>query len=84
MWDIDLLEYLAQQAGTDYLSDLRYLDYGRKQHLSEVVAQVPVEAFTVDMWNDAMNYMAGQSPLAEALHAKYILVKRWEKHKNTS
>ena len=50
----------------------------------ELRDQISVEAFTVDMWNDAVNYIAGQSPLSEALHAKYILVKCWEKHKNTS
>ena len=54
-WTIGLLEYLAQKSGCTYLSDLRYLSQWEQFRLSREIARIPAAAFSLSIWNDALD-----------------------------
>lgn len=71
---VDLLDCLAQKAGCGYLSDLRYLSPWERFHLSRELLLVPSGTFSLKSWNDALAYLAGLSPEADASAAKEALI----------
>ena len=79
-WPIELLECLAQKAGCGYLSDLRYLSPWEQFHLTMELVHIPVAAFSLKSWNDALAYLAGLSPEATASDAKERLIQHLSEH----
>lgn len=71
---LTLLEYLSYRAGCTYLSDLRYLDRWEKVQLAQTLEQIAVEAASLRVWNDALDYLAQAPPeqTAEAARARLI------------
>lgn len=71
---LPLLEYLSHRAGCTYLSDLRYLDRWEKVQLAQTLEQIAVEAASLRVWNDALDYLAQAPPeqTAEAARARLI------------
>ncbi len=70
-----LLEYIAQRTGCSYLSDLRYLSSWEQFRLSRELRRIPAEAFPLEQWNDALNYLTGLPPADQALEAKEQLIQ---------
>lgn len=71
---LTLLEYLSYRAGCTYLSDLRYLNRWEKVQLAQTLEQIAVEAASLRVWNDALDYLAQAPPeqTAEAARARLI------------
>jgi len=74
-WAVELLEYLAQRTGCNYLSDLRYLSQWEQFRLSREIARIPAEAFSLAVWNDALAYLAGLPPEPCASDAREALIQ---------
>lgn len=72
---IGLLEHLAWRSGCPYLSDLRYLAGWDLMRLSREVFRIPAEAFPLTVWNDALDYLTGSSPAADASAAREELIR---------
>lgn len=58
--DIDLFEYLRRRVKAIYISDMRYSPH-RETAIHEM-ARLPLEAFEIDEWNDALNYLLHVKP----------------------
>ena len=71
---LPLLDYLAYRAGCTYLSDLKYLNRWEKVQLAQTLEQIAVEAASLRVWNDALDYLAQAPPeqTAEAARARLI------------
>lgn len=69
-----LLDLMAIQMGCTFLSDLRFLDGGRRTALAEKLKKVPVREADLHDWNDALNYLTGDGPRASAEDAKAALI----------
>lgn len=71
---LPLLDYLAYRAGCTYLSDLRYLSRWEKVQLAQTLEQIAVEAASLRVWNDALDYLAQAPPeqTAEAARARLL------------
>lgn len=71
---LPLLDYLAYRAGCTYLSDLKYLNRWEKMQLAQTLEQIAVEAASLRVWNDALDYLAQAPPeqTAEAARARLI------------
>ena len=65
---VALLEYLAQRAGLQYLSDLHYLSRQEQCHLSREISRIPAEAFLTD-------YLTGLTPEPSAPDAREALLQ---------
>ena len=74
-WGVGLLEYMAQRSGCSYLSDLRYLSGWEQMRLAREVSHIPVEAFPLATWNDALAYLTDSPPASEASVAKETLLQ---------
>lgn len=72
---VALLEYLAQRAGLQYLSDLHYLSRQEQCHLSREISRIPAEAFLTAEWNDALDYLTGLTPEPSAPDAREALLQ---------
>jgi hypothetical protein len=72
---VDILEYIAQRIGCDYLSDLRYLNGRNRFRLSRELYRIPAEAFPLETWNDALDYLTGLPSEAKASEAKEKLIR---------
>ena len=72
---VALLEYLAQRASCQYLSDLRYLNRQEQCHLSREVSRIPAQAFRTAEWNDALDYLTGLPPEPSAPDAREALLQ---------
>jgi len=79
-WPVELLERLAQKAGCGYPSDLRYLSPWEQFHLTMELVHIPAAAFSLKSWNDALAYLAGLSPEANASDAKERLIWQLSEH----
>lgn len=71
---LPLLDYLAYRAGCTYLSDLKYLNRWEKVQLAQTLEQIAVEAASLRVWNDALDYLAQAPPeqTAEAARSRLI------------
>lgn len=74
-WEVELLEYLAQRSGCAYLSDLRFLNWCEKFHLSRKISCIPAESFPLKVWNDALEYLCSRTPEPCAADAKEALIQ---------
>ena len=72
----DLIAYLAEALRCSYLSDLRFLDRHGRDCLSAVVAAVRAEDYPLRQWNDALEYLAWESPRYTAELAKAALLQK--------
>ena len=72
---VGLLEYLAQKSGCTYLSHLRYLSGRERFCLSWEMASIPAEAFSLSVWNDALEYLTGLPPEPCASDARESLMQ---------
>lgn len=71
---ISLLDAISIQMGCAYLSDLRYLDGGRRALLAQKLERLPPEESDLRDWNDALAYLAAQPPQPSAAQAKAALI----------
>lgn len=70
-----LLDLIAAQMGCDFLSDLRFLDSTQRAALAEKLKQLPARASNLHDWNDALQYLTGDSaPRATADEARAALI----------
>ena len=71
---LPLLDYLAYRGGCTYLSDLKYLNRWEKMQLAQTLEQIAVEAASLRVWNDALDYLAQAPPeqTAEAARSRLI------------
>ena len=74
-WGVGLLEYMAQRSGCSYLSDLRYLSCWEQMRLAREVSHIPVEAFPLEAWNDALAYLTDSPPASDGSVAKEKLLQ---------
>lgn len=72
---LPLLDLLADEMKCDYLSDLRFLSPERKRELAERLKKISPEAYDLQVWNDALVYLAGEAAQETAAAAKNRLVE---------
>lgn len=76
--EASLLETLARRMGCTYLSDLKYLDMDRREMLAELVRNIPAASAGCAQWNDALTYLGGEAPCADAETARAALLELLE------
>ena len=69
---LPLLDFLAYQVGSPYLSDLPRMNGAR---LARELEQIPAEAASLHDWNDALDYLTGAPPEDTAQAAKERLIQ---------
>ena len=74
IFKIDLLEALSIQADCTYLSDLKHLDGLHRARLVRALERVPPDAAELREWNDALEYLTGAQPHANAEQARAALI----------
>lgn len=74
IFKIDLLEALSIQADCTYLSDLKHLDGLRRARLVRALERVPPDAAELRERNDALEYLIGAQPRADAEQARAALI----------
>ena len=67
---LSLLDYLGCRMGCVSLSDLHTLDRGQKLRLLYEVERLEPEDASLREWNDALAYLTGQPPEADAEAAR--------------
>ncbi len=70
---LPLLDFLAHQVGSAYLSDLPRMDGAR---LARELEQIPAEAASLHDWNDALGYLDQAPPEATPQAARRRLLER--------
>lgn len=70
---LSLLDFLAHQVGSTYLSDLPRMSGAR---LVRELEQIPAEAASLHDWNDALEYLAQAPPEATPQAARGRLLER--------
>ena len=70
---LPLLDFLAYQVGSPYLSDLPRMNGTR---LARELDQIPAEAASLHDWNDALAYLANAPPEATPQAARGRLLER--------
>ena len=71
-----LLEYLAYISGSEYLSDLHYLDRAGRNRIAQALENISSESVSLWEWNDALNYLTGVGPAASPSAARELLIKQ--------
>ena len=56
------IEYLSQQMGLYYISDLKFLNNHQKKQLVRALKQILPDDFYLSEWNDALDYLCGAMP----------------------
>lgn len=74
-FEIPLVDALSIQADCMYLSDLRYLDKWQRVRLARILEQLPADAASLEEWNNALQYLAQQSPEETAEAARERLLQ---------
>lgn len=74
IFKMDLLDVLTIRADCDYLSDLKHLNCWQKMRLARELEKVPADAAELKEWNDALKYLTGAQPCANAERAKTALI----------
>ena len=77
--EIGLLDALALIAGCGSVSDLRYLDGWQQEHLARAREKRPAGVASLAEWNDALAYLARDSPQETAEDARERLKSPHEK-----
>jgi hypothetical protein len=73
---MSLLDLLSARMNCMNLSDLRFLDRYERIRLRHEINKIPAEAASCKEWNDALQYLAGDSRArATAREAKAALLK---------
>lgn len=73
--EIGLLDALALIAGCGSVSDLRYLDGWQQEHLARALEKIPASVASLAEWNDALAYLARDSPQETAEDARERLIR---------
>ena len=68
--EITMLEYLAMKTGCMYLSDLKQKPMVT---ISLIIKRIPVETYSLHVWNDAVEYLTGHEAFCSAEEAKKYL-----------
>ncbi len=74
MEHLTLLDELSVWLNCEYLSDLKFLDCGRRILLKEKISSIPADTHTPADWNDALEYLVGQRSPGGAEQAKAQLI----------
>lgn len=74
IFKIDLLDALSMQADCTYLSDLHHLNAWQRARLIRALEQTPSDAAELREWNDALEYLTGARPRANAEEARGALI----------
>ena len=69
-----LLEWISARAGCSYLSDLRFLSEEQRGRLARELEELPLSAYPLRSWNDALVYITDAPPERTAQAAKEQLV----------
>ena len=72
-----LLDTLAARMGCGYLSDLRFLSEWEMERLGRLIEEIPPEEATLEEWNDALEYLTGDSPEENRERARECLIGRF-------
>lgn len=75
VFEMDLLDVLSLIAGCRNLSDLRCLDNWQRVHLARALEKIPTRAASLAEWNDALAYLARDSPQETAEAARDRLIQ---------
>ena len=75
MVEQSLLDLLSIQMKCEYLSDLRFLTQGQRQHLAQKLERLTPREEDIRDWNDALAYLTGAPQESTAQYAKEALVK---------
>ena len=67
---LHLVDYLACRAGCEYVSDLHRLDAVQRVRLRYEIERLAPEDARLCEWNDALAYLAGRPPEADAEAAR--------------
>ena len=62
MKDIPLLDYFQGKLQCEYLSDLHWLGNAQRARLTQEVERLSAADASLQEWNDALEYLLGQSP----------------------
>ena len=73
---IGLIDYLANALQCEYLDDLHRLDRERKQYLADFICPLKEEDYSLFQWNDALEYLVGESAKPTAAEAKELLLQK--------
>lgn len=57
---LSLVDYLAEKLGCDYISDLHFLNKKERLKISNEVQKLNPEDWTIDDWNDALEYIVNK------------------------
>lgn len=71
---LSLVEYIAYKVGCTYISDLPRLDTLGRLKAARVLEGVPVEAYPLSQWNDALQYIVRGVAARTATEARAALL----------
>lgn len=71
---VSLLEYLSMRLGCMYLSDLRFLRRIDKLRAYRILKKIQPECDSLKNWNDALDYLAHESPAENCVMAREKLM----------
>ena len=71
----ELLQLLADQAGCMIISDLHNPD--KAELLAEILPALPAEQYTLWAWNDAVEYITGQTKQFDTPAAAKAYLRRY-------
>lgn len=74
IFKIDLLDALSIQLDCAYLSDLHHLNDWQRTRLIRALEQTPSDAAELRERNDALEYLTGARPRADAEEARSALI----------
>ncbi len=73
-----LLDRVAERAGFDLLSDMRFAGPEGRARIAAALREVPAEAAALAEWNDALEYLVGGRPRRAAEDARAALLRSLE------
>lgn len=75
MAEKSLIDYLAEKINCTYVSDLHYLDRSQKQSLANEIQKISPCNFSLNDWNDALEYIVCGKPDTLPISAKNSLIR---------
>lgn len=72
---LSLVDYLAYKTHCEYVSDLNFMDDIGRWRAYCALESVPVEAYPLKEWNDALCYVAKCSPQSTSEKARTKLME---------
>lgn len=70
----DLFEYLKEETGATYISDLRYSPY-RENAIRILASKITGGGYSLHTWNDALQYLLFHESCSSIEEAKRIFVR---------